>query len=226
MTEEFRVISNFPDYLISEFGRIKLKDAKKASDFKYINTLNSNGDLIISLGRRYCTVKGNKIIFSNEQRNEEPIKTYLLYVNEETETKKFTIKDLVADTFLLNKPNPINRRSSEEIVAGFIDGNKFNCHYSNLCWMTRMEYNEKFGLRFEECESTMNKGIDGWTYLDSIPDGYFYMYPTGDKQHSGLPDIFERDEWRIKLKDSTGTLDYSVAKKSSPFNDSIEQLLQ
>lgn len=223
MTEEFRVISGFPDFEISEFGRIREKGESK---LRCINLLNANGDLFIELARRYCIVKKNKVYFTKEEKNAEPIKTYLLYVNEEKEKKKFTIKDLVADAFLSNKPDPINRRSSEEIVAGFIDGNKFNCHYSNLCWMTRMEYNEKFGLRFEECESTMNKGIDGWAYLESIPDGYFYMYPTGDKQHSGLPDIFERDEWRIKLKDSTSQLDYSKAKNQSPFNEIIEQYLQ
>ena len=221
MTEEFRVISGFQDFEISEFGRIRKKGDNKLI---CINRLNSNGDLFIELKKSYCNIKGNKIYFSKEQKKEAPIKTYLMYVNEQTETKKFTIKDLVADAFLSNKPDPISRKVQDEIVAGFIDGNKFNCHYSNLCWTTRGEYNKKLGLRFEECEDTLNKGINGWTYLESIPDGYFYMYPTEQKHTNGW--ILRGNEWRANLKDSTGQLDYSKAKNQSPFNELIEQYLQ
>ena len=223
MTEEFRVISSFPDFEISEFGRIRKKGDNK---LVCINKLNANGDLFIDLKRSYCNIKGNKIYFSKEQKKEEPIKTYLMYVNEETETKKFTIKDLVADAFLFNKPDPISRKAQDEIVAGFLDCNKFNCHYSNLCWTTRGEYNQKLGLRFDEAEGTLNKGIDGWTYLENIPDGYFYMYPTEYKHTTWIDRIKGINEWKIKLKDSTGTLNPLTAKKTSPFNDSIEQLLQ
>jgi hypothetical protein len=223
MTEEFRVISGFPDFEISEFGRIREKVDNK---LVCINKLNANGDLFIDLKRSYCDIKGNKVYFSKEQKKEEPIKTYLMYVNEETETKKFTIKDLVADAFLSNKPEPISRKAQDEIVAGFLDCNKFNCHYSNLCWTTRGEYNQKLGLRFDEAEGTLNKGIDGWTYLENIPDGYFYMYPTEYKHTNWIDRLHGINEWKIKLKDSTSQLDYSKAKNQSPFNELIEQYLQ
>lgn len=84
MIEEFRVINSFPDFEISEFGRIRKKGESK---LRCINVLSKHGDLI------YNDIK---------------------------------IPKAVAEMWI---PNPEGKE-----YVGYLDGDRFNCHYSNLYW--------------------------------------------------------------------------------------------
>jgi hypothetical protein len=116
MEEIFKIIPSFPDYLVSNFGRVKTISRK----LRYIHAVTKTEHFRQS-SERFLKVQYNKLT---------GYKYHQLYLNKKMYNKP--IHQLVADAFL-------------DRVVGFDwinhkDGNKHNNCVENLEWCT-MEYN-------------------------------------------------------------------------------------
>ena len=113
MIEEFRVISSFPDFEISEFGRIRKKGESK---LRCVNVLSKHGDLLYAARDSGIFLKIGKT---------------------------------VAEMWI---PNPEGKE-----YVGYLDGDRFNCHYSNLYWCD-LEDMYKFYPKLHEWRNN----LDAW----------------------------------------------------------------
>lgn len=104
--EEWKVVAEFPHYLISDYGRVKHVDRTEARKV----SVNDKGFPIVTL-------------FGADSKTR-----YLRQINK-----------LVAEAFL---PRPL---FDNETAVWHIDGDRLNCHASNLRWEMRnrvLEWNE------------------------------------------------------------------------------------
>lgn len=107
--EIWRPIPDFPDYEVSNLGRVKSLD-------RFINQKCNSKAL-----------RKGKVLKQHKNRD-----GYLVVpLTKNNKSKNFLVHRLVAKTFIIN---PQNMRE-----INHIDGNKENNNVNNLCWCTRSE---------------------------------------------------------------------------------------
>lgn len=119
MQEVFKTISDFPDYEISNCGRIKTKERK----VRYTHSVTKKEHFRVT-NERFLKIHDNKLT---------GYKFVQLYKDGKMYNK--TIHRLVAKTFM-----PLSEMLHG--VVNHIDGNKHNNYYLNLEWCTN-EYNHE-----------------------------------------------------------------------------------
>lgn len=121
--EVWKDIKNFPNYQVSNYGKIKSKERITNVGIKNIKQIKRKEKILkpLKITKGYLGIR--------------------LY-NEKVKGKTFKIHRLVAETFI---PNPNNYKQ-----INHIDGNKENNKVSNLEWCSNkynMEHSYKIGLR-------------------------------------------------------------------------------
>jgi len=120
--EEFLTIPSFPDYLVSNFGRVKTK----GRPIRYVHAVTGK-EHFRNTNERFLKVHFNKLT---------GYKFYQLYKDKKMVNK--SIHQLVADAF-------IKRKDGLNII-NHIDGNKHNNCVENLEWCTN-EYNHEHATK-------------------------------------------------------------------------------
>jgi uncharacterized protein YlbG (UPF0298 family) len=126
MKEIFKTIPSFPDYLVSNFGRVKTKSRK----LRYTHAVTKKEHFRQS-SERFLKVQFNNLT---------GYKFYQLYLNKKMHNK--TIHQLVADAFL--------KKDKSHDTVNHKDGNKHNNTVDNLEWCTNKynhEHATKTGLK-------------------------------------------------------------------------------
>ena len=121
MKETFKEIPLFPDYLVSQFGRVKTKPRK----IRYTHAVTGN------VHYRQTSERFLKVQFNNSTG----YKFHQLYKNQKMYNK--SVHQLVAITFL-------EKQKGLDYI-NHIDGNKHNNIVSNLEWCTN-EYNHNHAV--------------------------------------------------------------------------------
>ena len=133
MIEVWKDIKDFPNYQISNFGRVKSKERITNVGIKNVKQAKRKEKILTPL-------KLTKGYFGIRLYNE-------------TDAKTFKIHRLVAQSFI---PNPENKPQ-----INHIDGNKGNNCVDNLEWCTNeynMKHSYKIGLRnIEKLKENMRK---------------------------------------------------------------------
>lgn len=122
MEEIFKTIPSFPDYLVSNVGRVKTKQRQ----LRYTHAVTKNEHFRLS-EERFLKMHYNNLT---------GYKFYQLYLNKKMHNKP--IHQLVADAFL--------ERTEGLDFINHIDGNKHNNIFENLEWCTR-KYNHEHAVR-------------------------------------------------------------------------------
>ena len=122
MKEVFKVIPSFPDYEVSNFGRVKTISRK----LRYVHAVTGREHF------RQTTHRFLKVHYNNLTG----YKFYQLYKEKKMYNKP--VHQLVADAFLERKDN--------HDTVNHIDGNKHNNIVSNLEWCTN-SYNHEHATR-------------------------------------------------------------------------------
>lgn len=122
MKEIFKTIPSFPDYEVSNFGRVKTKSRK----IRYVHA-KSKKELFRQSNCRFLKEQFNNLT---------GYKFYQLYLDKKMHNK--TVHKLVADAFL--------EKEKDKDYINHIDGNKHNNCVENLEWCTN-EYNHEHAIR-------------------------------------------------------------------------------
>jgi hypothetical protein len=120
--EMYKTIPEFPDYLVSIFGRVKTKSRK----LRYVHAVTQQ-EHFRNTEERFLKVHFN---------NKTGYKFYQLYKSKKMYNRP--IHRLVADAFLVREPG--------KNCVNHIDGNKHNNVVSNLEWCTD-EYNHEHATK-------------------------------------------------------------------------------